>query len=76
MKVQRILAFAIALLVSIAGGLLVHERGFLGFGHLIGAEALELCTLDLRERFASESRIAGVEGGRESEIVLGPVNTI
>lgn len=67
MKGQRILAFAIALLVSITGGLLVHEAWI---GHLIGAEGLELWTLDLRQRFAAESRKAGVEGARESEIVL------
>ena len=67
MKGQRILAFAIALLVSTTGGLLVHEEGI---GHLIGAEGLELWTLDLRQRFAAESRKAGVEGARESEIVL------
>ena len=67
MKGQRILAFAIALLVSVAGGLLVHEERF---GHLIGTEGLELWTLDLRQRFSTESRKAGVEGGRESEIVL------
>ncbi len=67
MKGQRILAFAIALLVAITGGLLVHERGI---GHLVGAEGLELWTLDLRQRSAAESRKAGVEGARESEIVL------
>lgn len=67
MKGLRVLAFTIALLVSIAGGLLVHEQGF---GHLVGAEGLELWTLDLRQRLAAENRRAGTDGGRESEIVL------
>jgi len=67
MKGRRILAFAIALLVSITGGLLVHEQRI---GRLLGAEGLELWTLDLRERFAAENRKADVEGVRESEIVL------
>ncbi len=67
MKAQRILAFAIALLVAVTGGLLVRVRGV---GRLTGAESMELWTLDVRQRTAAEIRKAGVEGARESDIVL------
>ena len=67
MKGQRLLAFAIALLVAITGGLLVQEEGI---GRLTGAESLELWTLDVRQRAMAESRKVGVEGSRESEIAV------
>lgn len=68
MKAQRILAFAIALLVALTGGLLVREDGLLG--HLLGADELEYWTLDLRQQIAAESRKAPGGGGGESDIVL------
>jgi adenylate cyclase len=67
MRGLRILAFTTALLVSVAGGLLVHVQEI---GRLVGAQRLELWFMDLRQRMAAESRKDGVLGAKESEIVL------
>ncbi len=67
MKWQRLLAFAMALLVAVTLGLL-HQDDALG--RLTGAERLELWTLDWRQRLARQNRQAGLEGAEESEIVL------
>lgn len=67
MKWQRLLAFAMALLVAVTLGLLHQEDAV---GRLTGAERLELWTLDWRQRLARQNRQAGLEGAEESEIVL------
>ncbi|MFG1691502.1 CHASE2 domain-containing protein, partial [Gemmatimonadota bacterium] len=67
MKGQRLLAFAVALLAAVTLGLLVQEDAV---GRLTGAERLELTTLDWRQRMARQNRQAGLEGSKESEIVL------
>ena len=67
MKWQRLLAFAMTLLVAVTLGLLHQEDAL---GRLSGAERLELWTLDWRQRLARQNRQAGLEGAEESEIVL------
>jgi adenylate cyclase len=67
MRAQRILAYAVALLAAVAGGLLVRQEEV---AHLVGADELELWTLDVRQRTAAGSRKAGAEGARSSDVVL------
>lgn len=67
MKVRRAAAFLSVLLLSVSGGWVLRTGPL---GRLLGAESLELWSLDLRQRMVAENRNPGVEGSRASDIVL------